>query len=169
MLVEWFRGQVNELGTEHVEFRCLAWTRATDVTSSVFAGNWSLRSRLDCPGRAGEWAKQWAECVSLEIYYVRHPLASAVFKWLIIFRQLVRLHYPSCCFLTCLPLLCSFILNSEATFDMCSSPSCHPSCFLYVSVDFTWVTTVFLPAIHFIDHFPLHFILLTLHFWHLSS
>lgn len=36
---EWFRGQANELSVEQVEFRCLAWTRATDVTSSAFGGN----------------------------------------------------------------------------------------------------------------------------------
>lgn len=108
MLVEWFGGQVNELSAEHVKFRCLAWTRATDVTSSVFAGNWSLQSRLDCPERAGEWAKQWAECVSLEIYHVRHPPACPVLKWLIIFRQPVRLHLS----ILLVSALCSVLLIS---------------------------------------------------------
>lgn len=54
-MVEWFGGQDNELRVKQVEFRCLAWTRATDVTSSTFVVTEAFRvDEIACEGQDSE-------------------------------------------------------------------------------------------------------------------
>ena len=98
----WWCSSTSELcwwdGLGEVDLRCLVWTRATNVASSASGGNWSLQNEWDWLGRSGEWAEQWAECVSWKYTQSGIPLSVLYTSSWLFLGSLSDFIYPACWF-----------------------------------------------------------------------